>query len=168
MRAYVGALAALAVVIVFGPAATGVGGPPQGTQTDAAFAGSYAARQVASVSATTRKTSCYRPEVYYGGFLPPEAGYPGGGSSSCPGSTTGEDEGPYDTQDVVNPSLLVKDDSESDIRVDPTDSQHLIGQSKWFVNAEGYNHLNGFYESFDGGSSWDVRPRGGGGSSRRC
>jgi hypothetical protein len=157
MRAYVGALAALAVVIVFGPAATGAGGPPQGTQTDAAFAGSYAARQVASVSATTQKTSCYRPEVYYGGFLPPEAGYPGGGSSSCPESTTGEDEGPYDTQDVVNPSLLVKDHSESDIRVDPTDSQHLIGQSKWFVNAEGYNHLNGFYESFDGGSSWDVQ-----------
>src|SRR5207253_10846977 len=59
---------------------------------------------------------------------------------------TGEDQGPYKTQDVVNPSLLVKDHSESDIRVDPKDPNHLIGQSKWIVNAEGYNHLLGFYE----------------------
>jgi hypothetical protein len=34
---------------------------------------------------------------------------------------------------------------------------HLIGQSKWFVSAEGYNHLLGFYESFDGGSTWPVQ-----------
>jgi hypothetical protein len=33
----------------------------------------------------------------------------------------------------------------------------VIGQSKWFVNAEGYNHLLGFYESFDGGRTWAVQ-----------
>jgi hypothetical protein len=157
MRAHVSALAALAGLLVLGPAATGAAGPPQGTQTNAAFAGSYAAANVASVSATTQRTSCYRPEVSYAGTLPAAAGYPGGGSTPCPGATTGENEGPYDTQDVVNPSLLVNDHSESDIRVDPTNTQHVIGQSKWFVNAEGYNHLSGFYESFDGGGTWDVQ-----------
>src|SRR5713226_3110120 len=46
--------------------------------------------------------------------------------------------------------------SESDIRVDPTNPRHLIGSSKWFVSAEGYNHLLGFFESFDGGKTWTV------------
>jgi hypothetical protein len=157
MRAYAGVFAALAAVLVLGPAATGAAGPAQGAQTDAQFAASYAAAHVSSVSATTQKTSCYRPEVFYDGALPADAGYPGGGSTRCPGATTHENEGPYDTQDVVNPSLLVKDHSESDIRVDPTDSRHVIGQTKWFVNAEGYNHLSGFYESFDNGQSWPVQ-----------
>jgi hypothetical protein len=30
----------------------------------------------------------------------------------------------------------------------------LIGTSKWAVSAEGYNHLLGFFESFDGGKTW--------------
>jgi hypothetical protein len=51
----------------------------------------------------------------------------------------------------------VNDHSESDLRVDPTNPNHLIGQSKWFVSAEGYNHLLGFYESFDRGKSWSVQ-----------
>ena len=25
------------------------------------------------------------------------------------------------------------------------------------MNAEGYNHLNGFYESFDGGATWPAQ-----------
>jgi hypothetical protein len=83
--------------------------------------------------------------------------------SACTGATTGEDLGPYPTQTGSNPGnpaatpMLVKDHSESDIRVDPTNSSHLIGQSKWFVSAEGYNHLLGFYESWDGGKSWPVQ-----------
>src|SRR5262249_31475453 len=152
MRAYVGALVALAALLVLGPAAAGAAGPPQWTQTNAAFASSYVSGS--SVSVTSRQTSCYPPEVSYDSALPADAGYPGGGSTPCPGATTGENEGLYDTQDVVNPSLFVKDHSESDIRVDPTNAQHVIGQSKWFVNAEGYNHLLGFYESFDGGRAW--------------
>jgi hypothetical protein len=157
MRAYVGVLGTLAAMLVLGPGANGAGaaGPPQGTQTNAAFASSYVTGS--SISVTSRQTSCYRPEVFYDGTLPADAGYRGGGSTPCPGATTGENEGPYDTQDVVNPSLLVKDHSESDIRVDPTNAQHVIGQSKWFVNAEGYNHLLGFYESFDGGRTWAVQ-----------
>jgi len=157
MRKCASVLVGLALVFVLGPAATGAGGPPQGTQTDAAFEASYSNAHVSSVSATTQRTSCYRPEVFYDGQLPANAGYPGGGSTVCPGATTGEDQGPFETQDVTNPSLLVKDHSESDIRVDPTNSQHLIGQSKWVVNAEGYNHLLGFYESFDGGATWPVQ-----------
>lgn len=158
-RRFPAAVAALAVGAVIGTSTAGgaAGGPPQGTQSDTAFAASYAASGVTSVSATTQKTSCYRPEVYYTGALTAADGYPGGGSTLCPGATTGESFGPYDTQDAAgaaNPVLLVKDHSESDIRVDPTNAQHLIGQSKWFVNAEGYNHLLGFYESFDGGRTW--------------
>jgi hypothetical protein len=53
--------------------------------------------------------------------------------------------------------MLVKNHSESDIRVDPMDPKHLIGSSKWAVSAEGYNHLLGFFESFDGGVTWPVQ-----------
>jgi hypothetical protein len=157
MRKHLSALAALGLVVVIGPAATGASGPPQGTQADGAFAASYAGSNVSNVFATTQKVSCYRPEVDYTGALPAAQGYPGGGTTACPGATTGEDQGPYATQDVSNPSRLVKDHSESDIRVDPKNPLHVIGQSKWFVNAEGYNHLTGFYESFDGGSTWPVQ-----------
>ncbi len=137
--------------------------PPQGTQSDAAFAASYATNNVTNVVATTQKTSCYRPEVPYFDTLN-YGGYTG--MSACNGAaTTGENIGssPYATQVgssngyPANTPMLVKDHSESDIRVDPTNSRHLIGQSKWFVSAEGYNHLLGFYESFDGGKTWTVQ-----------
>src|SRR5207302_11112149 len=137
--------------------ATGVGYVPQGTQSDASFAASFAAAGVTNVDATSAKVSCYRPEVPYFTVGTAE-GYDG--MSPCPGATTGEDTGaagPYPTQVGSNAGypaegpMLVKDHSESDIRVDPTDPMHLIGTSKWFVSPEGYNHLLGFYESFDGG-----------------
>jgi len=132
--------------------------PPQGYQSDADFAASYATRHVTNVSATTQRVSCYTPELEYFDALDPEDGYPDGGMSTCDGAaTTGEDLGPYPTQDVLNLPMLVKDHSESDLRVDPGDSSHLIGQVKWFVSAEGYNHLLGFYESFDGGRTWPVQ-----------
>jgi hypothetical protein len=132
-------------------------GQPQVTQSDDGFADSYAAKGVVDVSATTQKISCYAPEVPYPTALADALGYPGGGETVCPGATTGEQTGGFATQDVSNPSLLVKDHSESDIRVDPADPLHLIGQSKWFVSAEGYNHLLGFYESWDGGATWPVQ-----------
>jgi hypothetical protein len=129
--------------------------PPQGFQSDAAFAASYAQRGVTSVAATTQRVSCYAPQVAFPGSLPPSQGYPDGGSTLCAGSsTTGEDIGPYAGQDAANTPLRVKDFSESDIHVDPTDARHLIGVSKWVVNSEGYNHLTGFFESFDGGVTW--------------
>jgi hypothetical protein len=151
---------AIAVCLVGGLAspAAALGALPQGVQSDAAFAGSFAAKGVGEVSATTQRVSCYAPEVLYFDALPTDAGYPDGGGSLCAGAaTTGEDVGPYPTQDVANPPLRVKDHSESDLRIDPTDPSHLIGQSKWAVNAEGYNHLLGFYESFDGGATWQVQ-----------
>jgi hypothetical protein len=157
-------LAALAAALAFAAPAGGsqggptLLGPPQGTQTDAGFAASYAANGVTNVSATTQKVSCYAPELTYLDALTAADGYLDGGMSRCNGAaTTGEDLGPYHTQDVSNPAMRVKDHSESDIRVDPTNPMHLIGQSKWAVSAEGYNHLNGFYESFDGGVSWPIQ-----------
>ena len=143
-------------------AGPGVGNVPQGTQSNAAYAGSFAANSVTNVFATTQKTSCYTPEVPYAVNNGPNDGY--SGESPCNGATTtGEDPGPYPTQAGSNPgnpattSMLVKDYSESDIRVDPTNPNHLIGSSKWFVSPEGYNHLLGFYESFDGGTNWSVQ-----------
>ncbi len=130
--------------------------PPQGPQTDTAFADSFKSNHVTNVFATTQKTSCYTPEVPYAGNLGPANGYTG--ETPCIGAAnTGEDLGPYSTQNVVNNPLLVNNHSESDIRVDPTNPNHLIGQTKWFVSAEGYNHLLGFYESFDGGKTWSVQ-----------
>ena len=140
----------------------GVGNVPQGTQTDAAYAKSFEHNGVTNVFATTQKTSCYTPEVQYAGSLAPNDGY--SGESVCGGAAnTGEDLGPYSTQSGSNPGFgvppadLVKDHSESDIRVDPTNPMHLMGSSKWIVSPEGYNHLLGFYESFDGGTTWPVQ-----------
>jgi hypothetical protein len=141
-----------------GPGAALAAAPPQGVQSDAAFAASVAVNAVREVSATTQRVSCYAPETLYVAGLTPAEGYLDGGGSACAGAaSTGEDLGPYATQDVANPALRVKDHSESDLRIDPNNSSHLIGQSKWAVDAEGYNHLLGFYESFDGGATWPVQ-----------
>ena len=165
-------LLSLALPLLFGmgfgltPAAAGsapgVGVVPQGFQSDAAYARSFRTAGVTNVDATTQRVSCYTPEVQYAGSLAPNDGY--SGESACNGAaTTGEALGPYPTQAGSNPGYgvppadLVKDHSESDIRVDPTNSQHLIGQSKWIVSPEGYNHVLGFYESFDGGNTWSVQ-----------
>jgi hypothetical protein len=153
---------ALVLIVLVGSALVCTGGAAAvqqvSTQSDAAFAASYATNNVANVSATTQRVSCYAPELVYLPSLGPAQGYLDGGMSPCNGAaTTGEDLGPYATQDVVNPAMRVKDHSESDIRIDPLNPNHLIGQSKWAVSAEGYNHLNGFYESFDGGATWPVQ-----------
>jgi hypothetical protein len=135
---------------------------PQGTQSDSYYAKSFARNQVTNAFATTQKTSCYTPEVPFFTSLGPNDGYTG--MSACgSASNTGEALGPYAIQSGSNPGypaatpMLVKDHSESDIRADPTNSSHLIGQSKWFVSAEGYNHILGFYESFDGGATWPTQ-----------
>jgi hypothetical protein len=47
--------------------APGVGFIPQGTQSDASYAASFAANKVANIDATAQQVSCYRPEVP---FLP--------------------------------------------------------------------------------------------------
>ena len=134
------------------------GTPPQGIQNNVQFASSFATSAVTAVSATTQRVSCYSPELTYFGALTPADGYLDGGMSTCNGqATTGEQPGPYATQDVANPAMRVKDHSESDIRIDPANPKHLIGQSKWLISAEGYNHLLGFYESFDAGRTWPVQ-----------
>jgi hypothetical protein len=157
MKGFAAVVAALGVALAAATAAGAPPAPPQGTQSDAAFAASYAANGVVNVSPTTQRVSCYAPEVPYRTALTALDGYPGGGETACPGATTGEQTSGFATQDVSNRPLLVKDHSESDIRVDPKNRLHLIGQSKWFVSAEGYNNLNGFYESWDGGASWPVQ-----------
>ncbi len=142
----------------------GVGNIPQGTQSDTTYADSFAANHVTNVDATTGHVSCYRPEVEYLVNNGPNDGY--SGESLCSRATTGEDTGaggPYPTQVGSNPGYpapspkLVKDHSESDIRVDPTNPKHLIGSVKWIVSPEGYNHVLGFYESFDGGMTWPIQ-----------
>jgi hypothetical protein len=161
-------VAALALAVIapapVQAADVGVGNIPQGTQPDAWYAASSSA--VSNVFATTQRVSCYTPEVPFAVSDGPNDGY--SGETACPMTgtgafSTGEALGPYPTQSGSNPGypattpMLVKDHSESDIRVDPTNAMHLIGSSKWFVSAEGYNHLLGFYESTDGGVTWPVQ-----------
>jgi hypothetical protein len=173
-RALIGILAGAIVSLGFGlapgiagstpPGADpGVGNVPQRTQLDTTYAASYAANHVTNVFVTSQQVSCYRPEVPSPFNNGPNDGYTG--ESACPGATTGEDTGaagPYPTQVgsqspyPASTPMLVKDHSESDIRVDPTNPKHLIGSTKWFVGPEGYNHLIGFYESWDGGKTWPV------------
>jgi hypothetical protein len=164
LRLFVLAGSALLVALPFAGlpmAASGAGSQLSATQTDAAYTAS-GANKVRNVFATTLKTSCYTPEAPYFGNLGPNDGYDG--MSACAGAAnTGEDLGPYTSQAGSNPGypastpMLVKDHSESDIQADPTNPNHLIGTSKWFVSAEGYNHVMGFYESFDGGATWPVQ-----------
>ena len=138
----------------------GVGVIPQGSQSDSAYAASFQARGVSNVFVTTQQVSCYLPEVPSPFNNGPNDGYTG--EVPCPGATTGENVGPYASQATSRPGypattpMLVTDHSESDIRVDPTNPNHLIGSTKWFTGAEGYNHLVGFYESWDGGKTWPV------------
>jgi hypothetical protein len=122
-------------------AGPGVGNIPQGTQANSAYANSFKANKVTNVFATTQRTSCYTPEVPYTVNDGPNDGY--SGESPCNGAaTTGENLGPYPTQTGSNPGypattpMLVKDYSESDIRVDPTNPNHLLGSSKSFVSAD--------------------------------
>jgi hypothetical protein len=164
LRATAIVLAAVGAASTAGTAAAavdpGVGNVPQGTQTNRAFAASNS--NVSWNVPTDQQVSCYRPEVPFSTTLSFDA-Y--SGETACPGATTGEDTGttPYPTQAGSNPGypaatpMLAKDHSESDIEVDPTNPNHLIASSKWFVSAEGYNHLLGFYESFDGGATWPVQ-----------
>jgi hypothetical protein len=140
----------------------GVGNLPQGTQSNQAYTKSYWANGVTNVFATTQRTSCYTPEVQYAANAGRNDGY--SGETACNGAaTTGENQGPYAQQSGSNPPYgvgppdLVKNHSESDIRVDPTNPKHVIGSVKWIVSAEGYNHLLGFYESWDGGQTWPVQ-----------
>src|SRR5260370_697586 len=60
------------------------------------------------------------------------------GETLCNGAaTTGEDLGPYATQQgsgagfPATAPALVKNHSESDIQVDPTNPKHVIGSSQW-------------------------------------
>ena len=160
-RTMLAGLATIALLALSASPGVTTAAPPQGVQTDASYAASFALDQVLNVSATTQRVSCYTPEVPYFTSDGPNDGYTG--MSACPGATTGEALGPYATQAGSNPGypaatpMLVKDHSESDIRVDPTNAHHLIGQSKWFVSAEGYDHLLGFYESWDGGQTWPTQ-----------
>jgi len=144
------------------PVVTGSSGATivQATQDDPTYAGSSSA--VSNVFATSEQLkSCFTPEVPYFTNLGPALGYTG--MTACDHADTGEDLGPYPSQAGSNPGypasspMLVKDHSESDIRIDPTDPNHIIGTTKWFVSAEGYNHQLGFYESTDGGQTWNVQ-----------
>jgi hypothetical protein len=115
-----GRIAALAAVCAGVCAGSAHAAPPQGFQSDADFASSFAAHAVSAVPATTQRVSCYTPEVLYQGSLTPSQGFPDGGSTLCAGAAnTGELIGPFPTQDVANPPLRVKDFSESDLHVDP-------------------------------------------------
>src|SRR5580693_5262393 len=81
-----------------------VGVVPQGQQSDASYAASFAAAKVTNVDATSGQVSCYRPEVPYFVNDGPNDGYTG--MSPCPGATTGENtgaSGPYPTQVGSNP-----------------------------------------------------------------
>src|SRR5436853_1365130 len=153
------------VVIAFAvmPIQAGAGTSRPGGPSDTTYAASYAKAKVSNIAVTSQQVSCYRPEVPF--FTKGTTdGYTG--MTPCPGATTGEDTGaagPYPNQvgsangyPAAGP-MLVNDHSESDLRVDPNHPNHVIASSKWFVSAEGYNHVLGFYESFDGGKTWPVQ-----------
>src|SRR5438874_1325280 len=118
----VGMLSCAVLLLPSAPMAGASGGGQRvATQSDAAYAASYAANNVTNVSATTQKISCFTPEVPFFTQV-----YPDGGMSACNGAAnTGENLGPYPTQAGSNPGypastpMRVKDHSESDIRVDP-------------------------------------------------
>jgi len=84
------ALTATAATAAAPQAGPGVGVVPQGTQSGASYAASFAAAKVTNVDATSGQVSCYRPEDPYFAKDGPNDGYTG--MSPCPasGATTGE------------------------------------------------------------------------------
>ena len=162
---------AFAVLPAQASGVAGVGNVPQGTQANTAYQASYQVNHVTNIDATTQKVSCYRPEVPLFTSNGPNDGYTG--MQPCTGATTGENTGSTaenPTTGGIYPSqvgsaagypaagpMLVNDHSESDLRVDPKNANHIIASSKWFISAEGYNHILGFYESWDGGKSWPFQ-----------
>ena len=83
---------ALVLIVLAGRVFGCVGGAaavtPLSAQSDAVFAASYAANNVANVSATTQRVSCYAPELVYFPSLPATQGYLDGGMSPCGGAAT--------------------------------------------------------------------------------
>src|ERR1700686_2662779 len=73
-------------------AASGVGNLAQGTQSDSAYTASAAKFGVTNVFATSRRISCYRPEVPYFGN-PGQAKGCSGMSPGNGGAPTGKDPG---------------------------------------------------------------------------
>src|SRR5260370_17396438 len=67
----------LLAILVPRSVAQSVPPPPQGAQTDAAFADSFNSNHVTNVFATTQKTSCYTPTVPYPANLAPPNGTTG-------------------------------------------------------------------------------------------
>src|SRR5258708_21653055 len=106
--------------------------PPQGTQTDAAFADSFKSNHVTNVFATTQKISCYTPEVPYAGNLGPTNGYTGG--TPCNGgANTSEDPRTYLTPKILNLTQLGKKHSKTGLRVGTPHFHHLIWHSQMCV-----------------------------------
>ncbi len=51
-------------------------------------------------------------------------------------------------------SVWANDHSESDLAVDPTNPQHIVGMSKFFFSPKDYLFRLGWYDSTDGGQTW--------------
>ncbi len=51
-------------------------------------------------------------------------------------------------------SVWANDKSESDLAVDPTNPQHIVGMSKFFFSPKDYLFRLGWYDSTDGGKTW--------------
>src|SRR5713226_6255403 len=107
--------------------------PAPASGTDWAYAQSFQTNGVKNVFATTQ-TSCYRPEVPYTPNAGPNDGYTG--ETACTGATTGEDtvaSSKHPTLGRSTPgfatghSVTVNNHSESDIRVDTTNTKRVIG-----------------------------------------
>ena len=62
---------------------------------------------------------------------------------------------------VSGASHLINDFSEVMVYIDPTDSNHLLGASKFFYYPQSYSFYTGVFESFDGGATWsEEQPTG--------
>ena len=79
-------LAIVAYTVTPAAASPSAQGSPR-TQSDSAYASSFAANNVTNVFATSQKTSCYRPEVNYAVNNGPNDGYDG--MTACSGANTG-------------------------------------------------------------------------------
>ena len=133
------------------------GPPPQGYQSDAAFAASAAAKGVVNVSATTQRVSCYAPETLYLDALLPADGYLDGGGRRAPAPprrarTSGRTHAGRRQPRAARQGPLGIGHARRPHQSQSPDRAEQVG-----VNAEGYNHLLGFYESFDGGATWPVQ-----------
>src|SRR5439155_23841223 len=109
------------------------------------------------MSATLLVWATVAPAGAAGGYAGSNAGVPNIQASTTPVTMSCPADAPWNRDPNVCAhrwSTAANDKSESDLAVDPTNSSHIVGMSKFFFSPNDYLFELGWYDSTDGGQTW--------------